>query len=331
MSRHQFWALACGLLLSFQALSQTSQQVFENALTQFNTDRGNDQAREKMIAAGRDAKAPIPESARRSLARGAAAFKSGDFAEAVIEFGNAREAASWWDAVYYNLALTFERLGATARTGEDKEHYLKQTSKYIRWYLLAAPNAPDAEAMRGKMYELEYMAERKGKENAEQRKKEYWVTAIVNQLNAFYGTGKIVKASDCEGPNSRNIQLPYGAYIPRCNEADAKGSFWQADPPQWRSPMSAIKFVQSPTDPSKIELRVNSYASLGNSYTAQPTGPNPDTDIPSWSCSSDMKNQLCSGPVRIEFGSSKDGAPWLGITGACDADNCIRRSLVLMK
>lgn len=55
--------------------------------------------------------------------------------------------APWWADGYYNLAVI-----------EQREHLYRQAVQSLKYYLLAAPNAPDAQAVQMKIYSLQYEA-----------------------------------------------------------------------------------------------------------------------------------------------------------------------------
>lgn len=101
-------------------------------------------------------KLPVPEEARRRMARGQYLAKEAhertDYTSAEAEMQQAVHAAPWWPAAYYNLGLTQVAAGDFA-----------DASRSLNLYLLAAPDAQDADAVRRKIYELEVKAEHDGK------------------------------------------------------------------------------------------------------------------------------------------------------------------------
>ncbi|MDD5746738.1 MAG: hypothetical protein PHO30_05680 [Candidatus Omnitrophica bacterium] len=97
----------------------------------------------------------IPEEARKQASYGKAALdlakdESGYF-NAIQEYQKAIRLAPWWTDLYINTALIMEKAGLY---GEAVE--------YLNLYLLAVPQAPDAEKIRAKLYELEYKARQTG-------------------------------------------------------------------------------------------------------------------------------------------------------------------------
>lgn len=93
----------------------------------------------------------IPEDARRYLVHGVTATKeaktTADYEKAVKEFQLAGRLAPWWADAYLNLAIAQEGAGKYA-----------DAAKSLEFFLLAAPNDPEAKRLQNKIYELEYKA-----------------------------------------------------------------------------------------------------------------------------------------------------------------------------
>ncbi len=110
--------------------------------------------REKIIKLAQTIKpAPaVPEEAQRRLGRGQAAFETAkepaDFDKAIAEFQAASNAAPWLAAPYYNLGVA-----------QEKSKKYREATVSFKLYLLAAPSATDAGAVKQKLYKLEYLAE----------------------------------------------------------------------------------------------------------------------------------------------------------------------------
>lgn len=83
----------------------------------------------------------LPEEARRFSVRGQIAIKDAksavDFAEASKEFGKALRVAPWWADGYFNQGVALEKAGKYS-----------QAARALKFYLLAAPNAPDVQNVR---------------------------------------------------------------------------------------------------------------------------------------------------------------------------------------
>ena len=90
------------------------------------------------------------------MARGLAAVKGAqnkqDFLDAAAEFERASLAAPWLPAAYYNLGIT-----------QDKAGKYREAMQNLKLYLLAAPDASDAKAVKGLIYEIEYRQEKAAK------------------------------------------------------------------------------------------------------------------------------------------------------------------------
>jgi len=89
----------------------------------------------------------IPQKAQDEMTKGTAAFKLArqpkDFDKAAKHFEKAALHAPWWPAPYYNLALARE----SARRFELTNYAYKN-------YLIASPDAADAQAVKGKIAEM---------------------------------------------------------------------------------------------------------------------------------------------------------------------------------
>jgi tetratricopeptide (TPR) repeat protein len=99
----------------------------------------------------------IPEKARKHAVWGETAAKNAlnnrDFERVIDEYQKAIRLAPWWTDLYINTALIMEQVGRT-----------DDAAKYLKLYLVAAPNAPDAKQVQTKIYELEYAKELKKKQ-----------------------------------------------------------------------------------------------------------------------------------------------------------------------
>jgi tetratricopeptide (TPR) repeat protein len=95
----------------------------------------------------------IPEEAKRLVDRGMAAVQGAgsadDFKDAAAEFAKASLAAPWVANVYSNLGVVQDKVGL----------YTEAISS-LNLYLLAAPNAPDAEATKSLIHQIEYRREK---------------------------------------------------------------------------------------------------------------------------------------------------------------------------
>lgn len=110
--------------------------------------------REKIIKVVQKLDPPpaLPEEAEKYMIRGGLAVKSAktkeDFNSAIAEFKKALRIAPWLADGYYNLGLVQAEAG---------DHQGAISS--LKFYLMAAPSARDAQAVRRKIIELEYLQE----------------------------------------------------------------------------------------------------------------------------------------------------------------------------
>lgn len=141
---------------------------YVNALQSVAAGSSKDrELREKIIKLFQRIQPPpaVGEEARRLAIRGRVAIQEAkspsDFADAAREFGKALRLAPWWAESYYNQAIALEKAGQ-----------FDQAIQSLKWYLLAAPGAPDAEKVRDQIYALEYRQERAKKETREKAEQE---------------------------------------------------------------------------------------------------------------------------------------------------------------
>lgn len=115
-----------------------------------------DSLRESLIrvAAKLNPPPPVPEEAKRHLAYALAAIEegktSGDASklnDAVNQLSQVLRDAPWRPEAYYNLGMVLE---------QQKQY--GEAARNLKLYLMAAPNAQDAEAVQQKIYQLEYKA-----------------------------------------------------------------------------------------------------------------------------------------------------------------------------
>lgn len=104
-------------------------------------------------AAGKGGAPPVPEEAKRLMARGQAYFKQAasvsDYRPAIVEMERALALAPWWGAGHFNAGLAHEGAG----------NWL-EAADHLKAYLEASPEARDSAEIRGKLAELEIHAER---------------------------------------------------------------------------------------------------------------------------------------------------------------------------
>ncbi len=162
-----------------------AQEQLNQYLLELQKNPNDTALREKIISHAQTMNpAPrIPEAAERYMARGKAAFETAksdeDYTSAIAEFKKAVNSAPWLAVGYYNLGLAQEKAGQLYAAMED-----------FKFYLLADPSTRDAQAVKNRIYGLEYKLEQKEK-----------ASSLVNECN---------RISRAEGPR---------AALPVCREA----------------------------------------------------------------------------------------------------------------
>jgi tetratricopeptide (TPR) repeat protein len=146
-----------GAPVTVTVLREGSDQTVDYRIVRDTVYIGDQQLREQIIKVVRamSTRPALPEEAVRSMARGDTKVKmggSGAYAAAAVEMEQAVLAAPWYADGYFNLAVVQERA-----------EMFGDASKNFRLYVAAAPNAPNAGAIRSKIYSLEVMQEEKEK------------------------------------------------------------------------------------------------------------------------------------------------------------------------
>ncbi len=93
----------------------------------------------------------VPEEARRYALRGDVLMEEGDFEAAVREYRRATEAAPYIARLHFTTAMLY---------GELKRY--PQAIRYMKTYLLLAPEAPNTRVARDQIYKWEFMMEKEG-------------------------------------------------------------------------------------------------------------------------------------------------------------------------
>ena len=144
---------------SVHAQSSNPQQTLNQYISDLQKNPNDYALREKIIRHVQTMKpAPaIPEEAKRHLVRGKAAFKGAkearDFNDAADEFKKALLYAPWIAEGYYNLGVIQDKAGLYADAMQN-----------LKFYLIAAPKAPDAEKIKELIYEIEYRKDKAAKD-----------------------------------------------------------------------------------------------------------------------------------------------------------------------
>jgi len=159
--RAALFVLAFSFILISAAQAQSPQATLNQYVADLQKNPNDYALREKIIrhVQAMKQKPAIPEETERRMARGSAAVKGAknekDFQDAAAEFEKASLAAPWLPAVYYNLGIT-----------QDKAGKYKEAIQSLKLYLLAAPDASDAKAVKNLIYEIEYRQEKAAKESS---------------------------------------------------------------------------------------------------------------------------------------------------------------------
>jgi len=146
--------------LALQKASEAEQQgqrteAFHHYLTAVNSGDSFQLATlEKIIVLYQKLDSPpaISEEARKHAAFASFAVKeakdSNGYQRALFEYHRAIRMAPWWPDLYVNAALLFEQMGD-----------YQAAFDLLKIYFVAAPDAPDREQLKTKLYELEFKAQ----------------------------------------------------------------------------------------------------------------------------------------------------------------------------
>ena len=191
-------------LPTFAVRAETPQTLLNQYISELQKNPNDAALREKIIKHVQTMKpAPaVPEEAKRYLSRGIAAMKEAkskdDFKDAVNEFEKAALSAPWFANAYYNLGVAQDKAGAYANA-----------IRSLKLYLLASPDARDAEAVKG-IYEIEYRQEKAAKASSpaaiaakKQQTYEEWLRGLdgarfagpSNILHVFYENELTIRGS----------------------------------------------------------------------------------------------------------------------------------------
>jgi len=140
------------------ARAQTPQQTLQRFVADLQNRPSDDTLRQKIIALAQTMNPPpaVPADAYELVGRAAYAIKNAntdaDFLAAADAYGKALQLAPWVADYYFNQGVAFEKA----------KHFDEAIADFT-WYLMAAPNAKDANQVRERIGGLKY-----GKEKAEQ-------------------------------------------------------------------------------------------------------------------------------------------------------------------
>lgn len=235
--------LCCAIVLFPCATrAQTPREQLTQLVAQLQASPGDDALRQQVIAAAlaMNPAPAIPEEARRFLARGIAAFEiaksADDFKLALPEFQKASNVAPWWPDTYFNLAKVQEKTGD-----------LNGAIASYRFYLAAAPNADDAEAIRTQSYKLEFMAEQAAKSAGAAAQAEQHGRAIIDSLDGGQWVEDDPSEYFCEDEfieiHKGELYFGWITMRSRTRNGDACGGELQHARYMSSSPISALDFT----------------------------------------------------------------------------------------
>jgi len=211
-----------------EGLGQTSEQTgkFREALTHYTAalqsaaegSADDQRLREKIIQVVQKVNPPpaVPEDAKRFLARGRAAVKIAmdeqGFLKAAEESKQALRLAPWLAEGYYNLGLV-----------QDKAGQYADAIRSLKLYLLAAPNAADAQTVKEKVYELDFLLEQEGVKLQEKKSQKAQLDFLLGTWNfrartpyatTLFGTITVIQNGESiEGrAKQTGLQLPDGTF-----------------------------------------------------------------------------------------------------------------------
>lgn len=87
---------------------------------------------------------PLPEDVLKYKVQAESAVKNWRFVDALLPYQRALTVAPWWPEGHFNVALVYGELGL-----------YPEAATYMKYYLRAAPDAPNARAAQNKIYEWE--------------------------------------------------------------------------------------------------------------------------------------------------------------------------------
>lgn len=128
----------------FQAVRSLQLHAKSGALANYRkaiVDKHSAELEKYRAASSRPA---LPAEALKYRVQAESAIKHWRFVEALRPYQQASTIAPWWPEGYFNLALVWEELGL-----------YPEAVAYMKYYLLLAPDAPNARAAQNKIFEWE--------------------------------------------------------------------------------------------------------------------------------------------------------------------------------
>ncbi|MHB8412239.1 MAG: hypothetical protein ACYDDI_09875 [Candidatus Acidiferrales bacterium] len=182
-----FWGVARA-----QSPAQSPDDQLNQMVAQLQKSPNDQALREKIInlALTLNPKPPTPDAATEAEGAAEYAFKNAkvnsDFSDAAKQYEKALLLAPWLAADYFNCGVAYEK------AGEDKD-----AIRSFNLYLLAAPNADDAQAVKKRIGGLQYVEQKKASDDlvkAEEAAKERFALEAAQRsaqmqqmLESFFG------------------------------------------------------------------------------------------------------------------------------------------------
>lgn len=224
--------LLVGVSPAFAQDSSSPREQLKQYVAELQKSPGDQVLREKIIKLGLtlDPKPAAPyevdELAGRAKYAIEHATSAADYVAAAEAFGKASLLAPWVPEYYFNEGISYE-----------KAQRLDDAIKSFQWYLVAAPDAQDAKAVRERVGGLKFAAEKAAREaetNAAARRRQLEATlaewlraqAITALLDAVRQSvyGKEYATFVCNRIDP--ARLASGTRFEGCNLAESQGSNW---------------------------------------------------------------------------------------------------------
>jgi len=209
--------LVCSATFVAGAYAQSPREQFAQMVEQLQKSPGDASLREKIMKMAMELKPPpvVPAEVDELVGRAAYISKNAkgetEFAEAARAYERALLLAPWVADYYLRLADAQEKAGR-----------FKEAVASLRWYLVAAPQAQDARAVRERIGGLTYAAEGAAKTaaaKAEEERKQLGIQILVRNTKAAV-QGKRYVHYDC-----RHSRDPTSVFQ-GCNVSEYSASNW---------------------------------------------------------------------------------------------------------
>jgi len=216
------FALFVFLAAPAHAQSPSQQQTLQQYVADLQSNPGDNALRQKIIALAQSMNPPpaVPSDAYELVGRAAYAIKNAstdaDFLAAADAYGKALQLAPWVADYYFNQGVAYE-----------KAKHLDEAIAAFNWYLMAAPNAKDANEVRERIGGLKYAKEQYARDQQQQREQEERARAEQEQRAAPVKLWNELKAK-YEGATYRYLYCDASSRaLYACNEEEMQGSNWR--------------------------------------------------------------------------------------------------------